>query len=141
MPPLYKLPSSGMLSIFWSSQLKKPETVSFALLNAPTMLSLMPPNVSLTLSQSCPAYCLILSQFLYSATPAATTAPNPKTIQPIGVAPKAAFSAHCAAVNAVVAPVAIPVAAALARCPALFTAIIALLCPPAAATETNTAAS
>ena len=120
-------PRIGTLSIFWLSHEKKPATFSLAAEKAPVILSLMPPNAVFMLFHTSPALAFTVSQFLYSATPAATTAARPSTIQPIGVATNAAFSAHWAAVRAAVAPVATPDATALATMPALLTTIMAVL--------------
>lgn len=65
------LPMTGTLSMAPSRadslspiQEKKLPTASFAELNAPTMLSLIPPNTVLIPSHSSPALALTLSQFL-----------------------------------------------------------------------------
>ena len=59
-------------------------TVSFALLIFSDMLFLMSSNVFLIESPSAFAFSLIVSQFLYRSTPAATSAPIASTTRPIG---------------------------------------------------------
>lgn len=102
--PINLLSASGILFkppiIKLIKPLKVDLTPSHKLLNhAPTPL-----KADFIPSQSSNAFAFRVSQFFYRRTPTPIKAPIPSTTHPIGDAIKAALSAHCAAVSAIVTP-------------------------------------
>ena len=104
-------------------------TASFAFVNAPVIVSLIALNFSLMLPHNSDSFSLTLSQFLYSATPAAISPAISVTIKIIGHKFITALSAVCATVIPPVVAVAAVVAAvcaAVAAVPAVSAAVAAV---------------